>query len=207
MTASPARTRKQSQEATRAALRAAAAEEFAQRGVAGASIDAIAAAAGFTRGAFYANYRSKHDIIVEILDSIHNEELDAWGRTIRDSETLDGMFQGIADRFNAFASNERHAMLVAELRLQAQRDPDFARHYIASHALVFERAVATVERLIEKAGATHLEPLPVACALRALSIGLELDVEGRAAGAPSPGDVMALFLKQMLKAETKTRHE
>jgi len=202
MTASPTRTRKQTQEATRAALRAAAAEEFARRGVAGASIDAIAAAAGFTRGAFYANYGSKHDIIVEILDRIHDEELDAWDVMISESATLDGMFRALADRFNAFTANERHGMLVAELRLQAQRDPDFARHYIASHARVFDRAVEMVERLIERAEATHLEPLPVAIALRAMSIGLEIDVEGRVPGAPSPGHVMALFLKQMLKAET-----
>ena len=37
----------------------AAARVFEEQGIGGASIEAIAAAAGFTRGAFYSNFKSK----------------------------------------------------------------------------------------------------------------------------------------------------
>jgi AcrR family transcriptional regulator len=52
---------------TRQRLFAAAADVFASRGIGGASIEAIAEAAGFTRGAFYSNFASKDDLIIEML--------------------------------------------------------------------------------------------------------------------------------------------
>jgi AcrR family transcriptional regulator len=52
---------------TRQRLFAAAADVFARRGIGGASIEAIAEAAGFTRGAFYSNFASKDDLIIEML--------------------------------------------------------------------------------------------------------------------------------------------
>jgi len=52
---------------TRQRLFAAAADVFASRGIGGGSIEAIAEAAGFTRGAFYSNFASKDDLIIEML--------------------------------------------------------------------------------------------------------------------------------------------
>jgi AcrR family transcriptional regulator len=52
---------------TRQRLFAAAADVFSSRGIGGASIEAIAEAAGFTRGAFYSNFASKDELIIEML--------------------------------------------------------------------------------------------------------------------------------------------
>jgi AcrR family transcriptional regulator len=52
---------------TKQRLFAAAADVFSSRGIGGASIDAIAEAAGFSRGAFYSNFGSKDDLIIEML--------------------------------------------------------------------------------------------------------------------------------------------
>jgi AcrR family transcriptional regulator len=52
---------------TRQRLFAAAADVFSRRGIGGASIEAIAEAAGFTRGAFYSNFASKDELIIEML--------------------------------------------------------------------------------------------------------------------------------------------
>src|ERR1700723_463386 len=54
-------------EQTRAQIVEAAATVFEQRGIGAATIDAIVAAAGLTRGAFYSNFDSKDDLIVAIL--------------------------------------------------------------------------------------------------------------------------------------------
>ena len=53
---------------TRDKLFEAAARVFEEDGIGGASIEAIAAAAGFTRGAFYSNFGSKDELIVADLD-------------------------------------------------------------------------------------------------------------------------------------------
>src|SRR3954469_10500304 len=53
---------------TRDRLFGAAARVFEDDGIGGASIEAIAAAAGFTRGAFYSNFKSKDELIIAMLE-------------------------------------------------------------------------------------------------------------------------------------------
>ena len=53
---------------TKEKLFEAAAEVFEQQGIGAASIEAIAAAAGMTRGAFYSNFGGKDDLIIAMLE-------------------------------------------------------------------------------------------------------------------------------------------
>ena len=53
---------------TREKLFEAAARVFEEEGIGGASIEAIAAAAGFSRGAFYSNFTSKDELIIAMLE-------------------------------------------------------------------------------------------------------------------------------------------
>lgn len=46
----------------------AAADVFEERGIGGASIEAIAAAAGLTRGAIYSNFADKDELIIAMLE-------------------------------------------------------------------------------------------------------------------------------------------
>jgi len=54
---------------TREKLFEAAARVCEDQGIGGASIEAIAAAAGFTRGAFYSNFKSKDELIIAMLEN------------------------------------------------------------------------------------------------------------------------------------------
>src|SRR6187549_3687736 len=66
-------TRKEKQAETRQRLLEAAERVFLRRGLRGSSVEEIAAEAGFTRGAFYSNFRSKDQLFVELLhDRIFN---------------------------------------------------------------------------------------------------------------------------------------
>ena len=60
-------TRAEKQARTRAALLDAAARVFVERGFQGASVEVIAAEAGFTRGAFYSNFSTKEELFAELL--------------------------------------------------------------------------------------------------------------------------------------------
>ena len=60
-------TRAEAKARTRALLLDAAAREFAAHGYAGASVDRIAEAAGFSAGALYANFASKEALFLELL--------------------------------------------------------------------------------------------------------------------------------------------
>ncbi len=67
--AAPARlSRAESQARTRQALLDAAAEVFVERGLHRTSVEAIAERAGFTRGAFYANFADKADALLALLE-------------------------------------------------------------------------------------------------------------------------------------------
>ncbi|HTT87133.1 MAG TPA: TetR/AcrR family transcriptional regulator [Acidimicrobiales bacterium] len=67
----PERRRQQ----TRDFLLRAAAQVFSQRGFHGASLDEVAAVAGFTKGAVYSNFKNKEDLFLALLESIFDEEL------------------------------------------------------------------------------------------------------------------------------------
>ena len=60
-------TRAQSQARTRQQLLDAAAKVFARKGVAGASVEEIAEAAGYSVGALYSNFEGKDQLLVELL--------------------------------------------------------------------------------------------------------------------------------------------
>ncbi|WP_233237959.1 TetR/AcrR family transcriptional regulator [Bordetella sp. LUAb4] len=65
-------SREESQAATRCKLLAAASKLFTREGYGAASVDRIAAAAGFSKGAFYSNFDSKEQIFLELLEA-HGE--------------------------------------------------------------------------------------------------------------------------------------
>lgn len=60
-------TRAERQQQTRDGLLDAAARVFVRRGFQASSVEEISAEAGYTRGAFYSNFRSKEDLFVELL--------------------------------------------------------------------------------------------------------------------------------------------
>src|SRR5437763_2654391 len=60
-------SRAERQSQTRQDLLDAAARVFVKRGFTGSSVEEISAEAGYTRGAFYSNFRSKNELFVELL--------------------------------------------------------------------------------------------------------------------------------------------
>ncbi|MGT2477273.1 TetR/AcrR family transcriptional regulator [Paraburkholderia terrae] len=60
-------TRAQRKEQTRQHLLEAAREMFVQKGLAATSVEDIAEAAGYTRGAFYSNFGDKRELLIELL--------------------------------------------------------------------------------------------------------------------------------------------
>src|SRR6516165_5457025 len=75
---------------TREKLFEAAARVFEEEGIGGASIEAIAAAAGFSRGAFYSNFASKDELIIAMLE-------DHVAQTVRRNLELFSQHKTLAD--------------------------------------------------------------------------------------------------------------
>src|SRR5580658_225639 len=67
---------------TRDYLLQAAAQVFADRGFHAATLDEIAAAAGFTKGAVYSNFKDKEDLFLAMLEAIYAKEIVALKETL-----------------------------------------------------------------------------------------------------------------------------
>jgi AcrR family transcriptional regulator len=78
----PERRRQQ----TREHLLAAAAEVFAARGFHGATLDEVAAVAGFTKGAVYSNFKNKEDLFLALFKANYDREMDAIRGALADPE-------------------------------------------------------------------------------------------------------------------------
>ena len=74
--------RQERAEATRARLIQAAEKIFARDGFEAAKLEEIAAEAGYTRGAFYANFDSKEDLFVALLEREISQRIDNAERLI-----------------------------------------------------------------------------------------------------------------------------
>jgi AcrR family transcriptional regulator len=80
------RTRKEQQAHTRSCLMRSAAKVFALRGLQQASIDEVAEDAGFTKGAFYANFKSKEELFLAMLDERFADRLEEIERATSGEE-------------------------------------------------------------------------------------------------------------------------
>jgi len=108
---------------TRDALVEAAAEVFAKKGVTGASMEEIAAEAGFTRGAIYSNFGSKEELLLAVMDRFIAHQLAEFAEeVVVDSEDLLGVAQSAGAVFKRTLSLELMP-LELELRLNALRNP------------------------------------------------------------------------------------
>ena len=138
-------TREQSKAATRTKLLDAARQVFAARGFHGASVEEIAAAAGYSTGALYSNFGGKEDLFRALMDrevSAHARELsDSVGRNATVAERAEGG----ADFWMGFIERERELVLLfMEFWAYGVRDPK-VRPHVAKH---FAEVRGLITRLI-----------------------------------------------------------
>ncbi|MDQ1695682.1 MAG: hypothetical protein QOJ03_1035 [Frankiaceae bacterium] len=87
-------------EVTRERLLATAADVFFANGYGATSVDAVAAAAGFTTGAIYSNFGGKADLFIAVLEGVAERELaamrDALDSAASDEQVLAALTSSIA---------------------------------------------------------------------------------------------------------------
>src|SRR5206468_9674168 len=135
---------------TREKLFEAAARVFEEQGIGGASIEAVAAAAGFTRGAFYSNFKSKDELIIAMLED-HVEQ--SIGR-IRD---LLDRHRNLADFIDALKTMDRnqqdplgrypllHMEMILFVARAEKRRPELAKRLRARRKLIVDIVETTVK--------------------------------------------------------------
>ncbi|MCW4458780.1 TetR/AcrR family transcriptional regulator [Microbacterium sp. MPKO10] len=154
-------TREEQKMRTREELRASAAQLFAEKGVNGASVEQIAENAGYSRGAFYSNFKDKNELVSELLEERTRCELEE----VTQITAGKAPFDALRDWHRARAENlDDWLSLRTELLLYAMRNPSF-RPRMADCERV---ALHAHESSIESAAAGAHAELPAPAQLLAL---------------------------------------
>lgn len=139
-------TRERRRQQTRNYLLQAAAEVFAARGFHGASLDEVAATAGFTKGAVYSNFKSKEDLFLALLESHWEMQM----REVRARlEASDADRQDLLHDFALLVESEQMgadwSALYQEFVLYAMRHPVARRKLARFDAMM----VDTVKQILD----------------------------------------------------------
>src|SRR5947208_1737022 len=170
-------TRERRREQTRTALLDAATEVFAQRGFDGASLDEIADAAGYTRGAIAFNFGTKEDLFLAVVER-HNDALTEAYAKVLVGQGRDTPLEDVAAVWRKMEAGDTDTMLlVLELRLFALRNPD-AREKIAAFERRTEEAIGRfVADQMAAAGSKYdVDPAELGVILYAATYGLQQHV-------------------------------
>lgn len=111
-------------EATKRKLLGAAKRIFAQDGFEAARLEDIAAGAGYTRGAFYANFESKEDIFFALLEEWVRERIESVTAALRQHENPIEKLAALRRHYAAVAKDRRLVLISLEFKLFALRHPE-----------------------------------------------------------------------------------
>jgi AcrR family transcriptional regulator len=152
-------TRKERQAKTRSRLLSSAAKVFCRKGMEGGSIDEVAGAAGFTKGAFYANFKNKEELFLAMLDERFAERLEEIDRIAAGGGGLEAQAREAGTEFaRCLADDPEWQRLFFEFTAYATRNDDFRQELATRYRALRER-IAEVYRQ----GAEHVgvePPLP-----------------------------------------------
>jgi AcrR family transcriptional regulator len=157
-------TRQESKQHTREAILAAAREVFARDGFHGATLERVAEAAGFTKGAVYSAFDSKADLFLAVYEA-------------RVAERVARADMAVEDWRRIMRTERSWTAALTEFWVHASRDPALRDRFAAAHRS-WRRALGDMIAAAAAAeGRTFaMPPEKVAVAMMALGNGLALEL-------------------------------
>lgn len=155
---------------------AAALRVFLDRGYSGASLDAIAQEAGFSKGVVYSQFASKADMFLALLERRIESRADDNAQLAAGHAGLDGLRALL--RANARRSAEDAAWLrvLIEFRVLAAREPAVNARYARLHARTMDGFTTAIATVLDRGGVTPaIPPRDLAELIFALDAGAVLE--------------------------------
>ena len=154
-------TRERRIEHTRSLLLDAAEEVFAEKGFTPATLDDIAHAAGYTKGAIYKHFVTKEDLFLAVSDRYWRRYFDNFAEVMSTARHVGaGELDEIAARWRQLSLDRgaEHAALGHEFTLYLLRNPDARERVAAKRAEVVEALGKFVVEGIDRLGGALLIP-------------------------------------------------
>nr|WP_280640070.1 TetR/AcrR family transcriptional regulator [Pseudomonas sp. RGM2987] len=165
-----------------------------KKGFHAASVNVIAEEAGFSKGAFFSNFESKSDLLLQLTQRFKRVEIDRLSATLNAGYSSEQLAQGLNAYIDTLKNNTNCAILDAELQLIALRDEEFSAHYYDLHQENSEALGKLITIIFNHAG--KKPPLAYAALARtftALSEGLILQ------GHKDPATEIKLVLDSLIQ--------
>lgn len=128
---------------TRKDLTDAARKVFARVGFELARVEDIAAAAGKTRGAFYANFKDKEDVFFAIFEEDLAHDWAQVGLHLTEASTPEDRIRALALHLSEVIKDRRRMQLVLEFKQYAIRHPRKQKRLAQLHFAMCRRCVET----------------------------------------------------------------
>jgi AcrR family transcriptional regulator len=176
---------------------------FARRGLQRGAIDEVVADAGFTKGAFYANFSSKDELLLAMLDegfAVHLREVvrELSGRVsgVDGSEIVQQARMASEDYARHLAAEPDWQRLFFEFVVHATRDEPFHREFVSRYGELRAGVAEVFARRAAEFGVSspvEVEHLTRMVFAMANGFSLERMLEPEAASEESYGTMVAIF--------------
>jgi AcrR family transcriptional regulator len=154
-------TRERRLEHTRSLLVDAAEEVFAEKGFTAATLDDIAHAAGYTKGAIYKHFDTKEELFLAVSDRYWRRYFDNFAEVMSASEEVGAReLDEIARRWQQLSRDRGadHAALGHEFTLYLRRNPEARERVAAKRSEVVDALAKFIVEGIDHLGGTLLIP-------------------------------------------------
>jgi AcrR family transcriptional regulator len=190
-------SRKEKQAETRRCLMHSAARLFAERGLQQASIDELAENAGYTKGAFYANFKTKEELFLAMLDERFSQKIEEIEAVIAGDGTEAEKAVQAGDQFTeTLRGDPEWQRLFLEFSAYAARDEDFRQELVTRYRWLRERVAAALQARADEVGLhSSVPPDQVAMMTCAIVNGFAVDklLEGDALPDELLGTMLMVF--------------
>jgi len=158
--ARPRLSRAETKENTHRLLLEAAQTAFVRSGYQGATLDLIAAEAGFTKGAVYAHFRNKEALFLELLaDGMKRNTADVEQFLNLLAEKPDRLDEELGQWIDRFDAVNNVPLLALEMDLESRRNPSFAALLETVVAKQYDVISRFLTRYFEVVGREPLMPV------------------------------------------------
>jgi AcrR family transcriptional regulator len=163
-------------EATRSRLIHAAEKIFARDGFEAAKLEEIAAEAGHTRGAFYANFDSKEDLFLALLEREISSRIERADQHLQKFRDPEARLRAFREFFLSLCQDRRWSLLALEFKLFAVRHPEVKARLAAMNRRLVGSKIGILREIFEASGRELPAPInAVAMSLSAVSNALGLE--------------------------------
>lgn len=154
-------TRERRLEHTRSVLLDAAEEVFAEKGFTPATLDDIARAAGYTKGAIYKHFTTKEELFLAVSDRYWRRYFDNFAEVMASASQVGAReLDEIAERWRQLSVDRgaEHAALGLEFTLYLLRNPEARERVAAKRSEVVDQLARFIVEGMDRLGASLMIP-------------------------------------------------